>query len=383
MIEKIVKWRKQLLSPVAGSQWASEMVLNPAIIRDPETGKIHMLFRASGPCAAKAIPNKPLPYPIFLGYGVSEDGENFDFDLLNPALSPALSYEKEQMLLPSGHVNYANGCIEDPRLMMINGDCYLTAACRMFPPGPYWEKDDPTQCMPDWAKGEENPFATQLNPTVTVLYRVDLNALGKRDYQNAFYYITALTDPKFGQDRDVVFFPKRMVVNDELCYVMIHRPVTPNKYPGISETRPSMFISAAKDFADFIKGKCVERKLLLAPQQKWQENRIGASTPPLDIGGGKWLLGYHGKQDDAHGYGQSFMIFSEVENALPKIESICGEKLITAEAAFEQPSKFGVPCVFFTGMAEQEGDLLISYGAADEFVGLMKINRKAVMDKLM
>lgn len=382
MSEKIVEWRKNILSPVKGSQWASEMVLNPAIIRDPKTNKIHMLFRASGPCSAKAIPGKPLPYPIFLGYGVSEDGSNFTFDLKTPALSPAVYYEKEKMILPGGKINFANGCLEDPRLMIIDGVCYLTVACRMFPPGPYWEKDDPLQCMPEWAKDDGNPYGTADNPTVTVLYRVDLDALGQKDYGNAFEYVTNLTNPIYGQDRDVVFFSKRMMVNGSLCYVMIHRPVTPDRYPGITESRPSMFIAAAKDFSDFAADRCVERKLLLAPFMNWQENRIGASAPPLELDGGRWLLNYHGKQDDIHGYGQSFMTFIEKENALPEIEKICNEKLIVNTESFEQPSKFGIPCIFNTGMVSYDGGLLISYGAADENVGLMKINLSTLMDKL-
>ncbi len=55
-------------------------------------------------------------------------------------------------------VNYANGCIEDPRLFEFEEDIYLSAACRAFPPGPYWEYDDPLQCMPDWVTSESYVF---------------------------------------------------------------------------------------------------------------------------------------------------------------------------------------------------------------------------------
>lgn len=383
MVNSIVKWRKKLLSPIKGSDWASEMVLNPAMILDPNTSKIHMLFRATGPYSAALLPGKPMPFPIFLGYGFSENGYDFQFDLTKPALAPQLCYDKDKIRIVNkcnlDVVDYANGCIEDPRLQFIEGICYMTVACRMFPPGPYWEKDDPVQCMPEWAKGDENPYGTQRNPTVNVLYRVNLHSLECGDYENAFEYITHLTNPYYGEDRDVVFFPKRMMVNGELCYIMLHRPVCPNNYSGIEETRPSMFIAAAKEFADFATDHCVERKLIMSPTQAWQENRVGASTPPIDVGDGYWLLNYHGKQNDEIGYGQSFMLFKEQENSMPVVDQICEDKLISVEADFEHPSKFKTPCVFFTGMVKHEEDLLISYGAADEHVGIMKVDYQKLM----
>ena len=383
MVNSIVKWRKKLLSPIKGSEWASEMVLNPALVTDPETSKIHMLFRATGPYSGARIPGKPMPYPIFLGYGFSENGFDFQFDLERPALSPELCFEKDKIHIINEKgqrlVNYANGCIEDPRLQFIDGACYMTVACRMFPPGPYWENDDSVQCMPEWAKEGDNPYGTQRNPTVNVLYRVNLQALERGEYEDAFKYVTHLTNPHYGEDRDVVFFSKRMMVKGELCYIMLHRPVCPQNYDGITETRPSIFIAAAKEFSDFAVDRCVDRKMIMVPTQDWQENRIGASAPPIEVGDGYWLLNYHGKQNDEVGYGQSFMMFKEQENSLPVIDQVCDEKLIAVGEDFERPSKFKTPCVFFTGMIQQEGDLLISYGAADEHVGIMKVDYQQLM----
>ena len=54
--EKLVKWRKKILSPIDGHEWAGEMVLNPAIIKDPESGRIHMIFRATGPWQKAQFP---------------------------------------------------------------------------------------------------------------------------------------------------------------------------------------------------------------------------------------------------------------------------------------------------------------------------------------
>jgi len=382
-MDNVVKWRKKLLSPVNGSEWASEMVLNPAMIQDPVTGRIHMLFRATGPFKAAQIEGKPLPFPIFLGYAWSDDGVNFEFDLKKPALSPRLKYDKEEIYTLNVYgekvVDYTNGCIEDPRLFFVEDVCYMTVACRMFPPGPYWDHDEPTQCAPSWALGEENPFSTQENPTVNVLFQVNLDALNAGRFEEAFSYVTELTDPAFGEDRDVFFFANKMMVCGEECYVMIHRPHHPDKYEGISEDRPSIMISAAKDFRDFAKGAAVKRMVLYSPTEDWQEEKVGGSTPPILLEDGRWLFNYHGKKDLVAGYGQSFMILKEQPDDLPAIDSLCNEIMVVNEEEFEAPAKFKTPCVFFTGMIPFEGDLLVSYGAADEHVGLMRLDFQKIL----
>lgn len=386
-MNEVVLWRKKLLSPVENSYWASEMVLNPAIIEDPKTKRIHIIFRATGPYPQARIEGEPMPFPIFLGYGYSDDGENFTFDLEKPALSPELNYDKENIYLTNYKgekmPDFTNGCIEDPRLFFIDDVCYMTTACRMFSPGAYWDETAGGPCVPEWAKSEEtNPFGTHYNPTVSVLYKVDLSELSAKNYEKAFTYITHLNDPKYGEDRDVVFFSKKMMVDGKLCYVMFQRPVTPNTYPEFTETRPSIVISAAEKFEDFATNNNVKRKLVFSPTEPWQEERVGASVPPLEIGEGRWLLNYHGKKDDIEGYGQSFMIFKEVENDMPILEKVSLEKMIGCAEEFEKPSRFEIPCVFFTGMIFHKGDLLVSYGAADERVGLLKIDYKKLMEKM-
>jgi len=141
-------------------------------------------------------------------------------------------------------------------------------------------------------------------------------------------------------------------------------------------------MAAAKDLRDFATDNVVRRTLLLTPDLDWQEEKVGASTPPISLGNGEWLLNYHGKQDLVAGYAQSFMILEEKENDFPVIKHICNDKMIVNEEPWEAPSKFKTPCVFFTGLIEYDGDLLCSYGAADEHVGLMRIDYPMLMDIL-
>jgi beta-1,2-mannobiose phosphorylase / 1,2-beta-oligomannan phosphorylase len=57
-----------------------------------------------------------------------------------------LKYEKNELFVDDSfnrkNINYANGCIEDPRLFYFANELYLSIACRVFPPGPYWDHDD-------------------------------------------------------------------------------------------------------------------------------------------------------------------------------------------------------------------------------------------------
>ena len=372
----IVLKRKCILKPVEGNPFASEMVLNPGLIEDPETGRLHMLVRTSGPCPEKQLPGCPLPFPIYFMYAWSDDGgENWEFDLSRPALAPRIAYEEKDMWLVNGRgervPNYHNGCIEDPRLLFIEGECYCIIAARTFPAGPYWEHDEPVQCMPAWAKREDSPIGNQGNVTTTVLYKVDLSALAVKDYARAFTFVTDLTNPKHGEDRDVFIFPEKMKIDGKMQYVMIHRPHHPDAYEGVEESRPSIVIAAAETLYDFAKDKA-KRKVLYSPELDWQGDKVGGSTPPVSLGNGEWLFNFHARKDEIVGYAQSFMILKEKENDLPEISHLYPAPWIVNEADFEAPKKFSIPCIFFTGLVKHDDKMIVSYGAADEFAAVME-----------
>ena len=385
-MEDIVLKRKCILKPQPDCPFASEMTLNPAVVRDPRTDRLHMLIRVSGPWPEARIEGKPMPYPIFMAYSYSDDGgETFTTDLSRPALSPRLKFTEEEMYVENGKgervIAYHNGCIEDPRLFFIEDECYLTLACRTFPAGPYWIHDEPTQCTPEWALDPACSLGVHKNPTVNVLYKVDLDALTRGDYEGAFKFITTLTDPKYGEDRDVFFFPRKLNIDGKMQYVMVQRPVVPCNYPEFSETRPSIVLAAAPDLYSF-QNNATRREILYSPSLEWQGNRVGGSTPPIDIGNGEWLFNFHGKQDDTVGYTQSFMILKERDGDFPEITHLYPKRWIVNEADFEEPRKFGIPCVFFTGAVPMGDKLLVSYGAADEFAAVMELDMPKIISVL-
>lgn len=371
-----------ILVPKEGCSWADTMVLNPAVIPDPQSPEVyHMLFRATGPYPEKRVEGKPLPYPIFLGYAVSHDrGETWDADFEIPALAPSLKMARDEIVRTNRAgetvVDYANGCIEDPRLFPFEGGLYLTTACRMFPPGPYWENDEPMQCAPEWAVNGDHDLgkAASENYTVNVLWEVNLDALKARNYADAFTYVEHVTNAEFGENRDVFLFPERFEIDGEKQMVMIHRPVTPAELPGgIEPNLPCIYYSHSTDLKLFATPEC-NQHFITAPLFDWEDERVGASVPPIRISDSEWLLPVHGKKDKVMGYSQSFMILEDVKGSFPQLKHRCPERLFIADMDWEQPKKFTIPCVFTTGAFVEGDDLVMSYGAADELCGLCRTN---------
>jgi predicted GH43/DUF377 family glycosyl hydrolase len=369
-----------VLVPQAGVDWADTMLLNPAIIDEPGSPRLHMLFRATGPWPRARIEGRPPPFPIFLGYATSDDnGRTWQADFSRPCLAPALATEPDAIKIRARDgcvvTNHANGCVEDPRLFRLDGKLYLTTACRMFPPGPYWEHDEPMQCAPDWVRnGGENPGglgrAARENVTVSVLWEVDLGRLTAGDYERAFVYVTHLTDPNRGENRDVFLFPKKLRIGGRERYACLHRPFQPGEFGAeFAALRPSIFLAVADEIED-LPGPRAEHRLIAQPELVWEGNRIGASWPPLELDGDDWLLPYHGKQDDAVGYTQSFMIARQGAGGWPEIVHRCPERLMFARKPWELAGRFKTPCVFTCGGVMRGRELIMSYGAADTVAGM-------------
>ncbi len=378
-----------VLEPVPGCAWADKMVLNPAIVKDPDSDTIHMLFRATGPWSAKKREGCHDPYPIFLGYAKSEDaGRTWDADFSRPALAPALGYEEEELYITDIHGNrvrnYANGCIEDPRIFPIEGELYVSVACRIFPPGPYWlsDQEPPVETrfeyVPDWIfeTNDVDDFVqtARANDTVTVLYKLNLERLKSGQYEQAFEYIGPLTEGHVSDNRDVFLFPNKMRINDVERYVMLHRPMNVLPFPeGERVQKPSIYFAAAQQIEDFASSRA-EHHLLASPVFDWEENRIGASWPPVRISEREWLIPYHGKKNVQFGYTQSFMIVEEQDNDYPQLTHRCPDRLMYAEREWEMPSDYPTPCLFTTGGVVMNGELIMAYGAADQKVGIAWVN---------
>lgn len=379
-----------VLVPDKGSPWAETMVLNPAIIMDSESARIHMLFRASGPWPQNQLEGKPMPYPIFLGYAFSDDnGETWEADFSRPALEPALKSQPDDLYITNVQgervVNYGNGLVEDPRLFMVENKLYLSVAGRLFPPGPFWACEEIGPYIPDWGKSGEHTFgrAVTENLAVSALYEVDLAQLSQRNYEEAFKYVTNLTDPELGDNRDVFLFPEKFMIDGRSQYVCLHRPVEPWHFSeGESSRKPTMYMAAADSIFDFGRSNCTHKKLAEI-MFDWEEERIGGSWSPFRISETEWLLPYHGKKDNKVGYTQSFMILRDVENSFPEVIHRCSERLMYAEMDWELPGNVednALPVIFTCGGVVIDDELIMSYGASDELTGIGRVNLSKLID---
>jgi predicted GH43/DUF377 family glycosyl hydrolase len=376
-----------VLVPQPGIPWADTMLLNPTLIDEPGSRRLHMLFRATGPWPRARLPGKPLPYPIFLGYATSDDdGRTWQADFSRPCLAPALASEPDAIFVRARDgrnvVNHANGCIEDPRLFRLDGKLYLTTACRMFPPGPYWEHDEPTQCAPRWATAGRHDLgrAARENLTVTVLWEVNLARLAAGNYEAAFAYVTHLSDPERGDNRDVFLFPRKLRIDGRDRYTCLHRPFQPGAFGSeFADLRPSIFLALADSIEDLPTARA-QHRLLAKPEFEWEANRIGASWVPLPLAEDAWLLPYHGKQDAIVGYTQSFIILRPGADGAPEVAHRCPDRLMAARQEWERAGRFQTPCVFTCGGLVRDRDLIMSYGAADAVAGVAWVDFQELVE---
>jgi predicted GH43/DUF377 family glycosyl hydrolase len=97
-------------------------------------------------------------------------------------------------------------------------------------------------------------------------------------------------------NKDALLFPEPVPAPDgRPALALIHRPHFHSIPLGLTEPRPSMWISYAP-LADVVAGKQVvfaHHHLLAAPRHRWEHLKVGGGTPPVRTRAG-WLVLYHG-----------------------------------------------------------------------------------------
>ena len=199
---RLTKWRDNpILKPTGHGDWEKLAVCNPgAAVKD---GTVYLLYRASAETET---------YRIHMGLATSRDGYHFERASERPIYDPVEPYEA--------------GCVEDPRVVRMGADFYVTYACRAVPYTLFVHGKGPK--YPPGA-----PRALRENLTRSGLLRT-------RDFRT-FERLGPITRDDV-DDRDVVLFPEK--INGK--YVMFHRPTEwmgPDygcDKPSIWFTTPSM-----------------------------------------------------------------------------------------------------------------------------------------------
>lgn len=307
-----------ILSPNSKNKWESLVVCNPAAWY--ENGKFYLYYRAAG--------NDESHY-IHIGLAISEDGFNFQRVSDQPILSPTPD-------------NFDAGSVEDPRLVKIGEEYYMTYAFRPYPPGQYWKYRYDEVKAP-----EHDAFAPRC-----LRENIGNTALAVSKDLFRFKKVGRLTDPSL-DDRDVILFPEK--INDK--FYMIHRP---KNYVGTAYAteHPAIWIKSSHDLMSWN----TSSKLLLKGKEPW-EVKVGGNTPPLRTPEG-WLLLYHGV-DDKYVYriGACLLDLDDPTRVLYRTRNF----IMEPETEIERKGLYQWGVVFPTGVVLRNNTLYVYYGASDQW----------------
>jgi beta-1,2-mannobiose phosphorylase / 1,2-beta-oligomannan phosphorylase len=301
-----------ILVPDEANWWESKAVFNCSVLNDGKT--IHMLYRAIG-----EYDN----YVSRIGYASSNDGLSF-------------IRRKEVAICPE--VDYESYGMEDPRLMTIEEETYVTYVV-----------------LSNYVKN---------NPSIST-------ALAKTDNFSNYKRLGIITIPG-SEDKDVVLFPKFNGEGAFQSYMMLHRPST-WVGPEYNTERPSIWIAEGDSITNFKK-----HYPLVKPEQSWEALKIGAGVPPIKTEKG-WLVIYHGVSAE-HVYSAGALLLDIKEPR--KILGRTKVPLLTPEEDYETKGDVN-NVVFPTGACILDNKLLVYYGAADKVCCVATVNLQEILDYLL
>ena len=299
-----------ILVPDESNWWESKAVFNCSVLNDGKT--IHMLYRAIG-----EYDN----YVSRIGYASSNDGLSF-------------TRRKEVAICPE--VDYESYGMEDPRLMTIDEETYVTYVV-----------------LSNYVKN---------NPSIST-------ALAKTDNFSHYKRLGIITIPG-SEDKDVVLFTKFR--EGASSYMMLHRPST---WVGAQykTDRPSIWIAEGNSITNYKK-----HSPLVKPEQSWEALKIGVGVPPIKTKKG-WLVIYHGVSlDHVYSAGAFLLDITEPRKILGRTKA----PLLTPEEDYEIKGDVN-NVVFPTGACILDNKLFVYYGAADKVCCVATVDLEEILDYLM
>ena len=227
--------------------------------------------------------------------------------------------------------------------------------------------DDHGEWYPYVEWGIEDPRITKIGSDYYILYtgysKVAPLVMLARTYDFHKYDILgAVTEPS---NKDAVLFPEKI----DGLYWKIDRPST--------EHSGDMWINSSPDLIHW--GNY--RLLTQAEKGSWEQNKIGASTPPIKTKKG-WLMLYHGVRSFGNGsiYRQGVLLLD-----LHKPWIVSGKSrqpILSPEADYERSGDVQ-NVIFSTGWIEEpDGQIKIYYSGADMNVCLAVTDIKTLLESL-
>lgn len=210
--------------------------------------------------------------------------------------------------------------------------------------------------------GVEDPRITKIGATYYITYVAvsrhgAATALASTKDFTSFERHGIIFNP---ENKDVVLFPEKIKGQ----YYALHRPNTATPF-----CKPEMWIASSPDLLHW-----GNHQYFLGGSDVWEIGRIGGGTPPIRTSKG-WLEIYHGNsrraEDKGIGTYSGGVLLMDLEDPR-KIIAGSGQ-LFLPEPEYERQG-FVPNVVFPTGIVQQGDNVLVYYGAADTYTGVVEFS---------
>jgi len=321
--------------------WRRCVTFNPGVILDDD-GKFYMYERTAGQLR---------PFHCYIGMLQSNDGVHFTQVGDKPVFTPEMAGSKY-------------GSVQDPRVVKIDGTYYMTYAYR-----PYAWSSNPTGLgVPESHESVLPGFNGNSKENMT---RSGIAVSKDRVNWEHKYWPT----PVELDDRDVILFPEK--INGK--YALLRRPLQ-FVGPKYGTVQPSIWICFSDDLQNWS-----EPVLIAKPEFKWEDGRIGGSTPPIKTKKG-WLVFYHGVENQhpptkrvIYRMGALMLDLNDPTKVLARTKNF----LMEPETYYEKFGLYIPNVVFPTANVVKDGTIYLYYGACDTAIGLATAELDEVVREVM
>lgn len=303
--------RNPIITPNPDHDWEAFTTFNPAALE--LNGTTHILYRAQG-----------FDYISRIGYASSQDGFQIDYREPTPVFEDLGLEHRSQA--GSIHTPYGSGGslggAEDPRATLLEGRVYL-----------FYVAYD----------GFNPPYLA-------------LTSISEEDFlERRWNWAQPKTVSAAGIiDKSGVLFPEK--INGK--YVIMHRI-----FPDIQLDY--------RDTLEFTSDDPLRTDARIPASEKgWDSRKIGAGAPPIKTKDG-WLLIYYGVDDQdgsCYKIGAMLLDLEEPSKVLYRSKSP-----ILEPKAWYETSGFKPGILYPCGAVLKGEDLIVYYGAADNYVGAAKV----------
>ena len=321
--------------------WRRCVTFNPGVILDDD-GRFYMYERAAGQLR---------PFYCYIGMLDSDDGVHFKQVGDQPVFTPEMAGSK-------------NGSVQDPRVVKIDGTYYMTYAYRPFA----WSSNPTGLGVPESHESDLPGFNKNPKENMT---RSGIAVSKDRVHWEHKYWPT----PVELDDRDVILFPEK--INGK--YALLRRPLQ-FIGPKYGTEQPSIWICFSDDLQHWS-----EPKLIAKPEFKWEDGRIGGSTPPIRTKQG-WLVFYHGVENQhpptkrvIYRLGALMLDLNDPTKVLARTKHF----LMEPETYYEKFGLYIPNVVFPTANVVKDGLIYLYYGVCDTAIGLATAELDAVVREVM